>query len=248
MPAKTPMYLKTSTPKRGKKQRLRDVLSGDMISPPLGDFRHSAHIGRAGEGDMFGDISFLQGKYDLLPNINGRPTSKSTEKGLGGVYGYERPFNNGAAGYPTLLKNAVSLPVFSDTHEAQDQEQAPPKPPRLHLEEGPGQRSMSVSCTTECFHNHQERSSMAKLDKKVGSSVSLSAASRTSSECSVIGIGQLDRKRALIFNSEMSLNNGSPFPSDSYISGSESSLGLDLDLGPSILDDVLRIMDGYKLH
>ncbi|XP_051900207.1 cdc42 effector protein 2 [Pristis pectinata] len=245
MPAKTPMYLKTSTPKRGKKQRLRDVLSGDMISPPLGDFRHSAHIGRAGEGDMFGDISFLQGKYDLLPNINGRPTSKSTEKGLSDEYNYERAFNNGAGGYPTLLKNAVSLPVFSDVHESQDLEQAPPKPPRLHLDEGPGQRSMSVSCTAECFHSHQE---MSTFDKTVGSSVSLSAASHTSSECSVIDVGQLDGKRALIFNSEMSLSNGSPFPSDSYMSGSESSLGLDLDLGPSILDDVLRIMDGYKLH
>ncbi|XP_055519752.1 cdc42 effector protein 2 [Leucoraja erinacea] len=241
MPAKTPMYLKTSTPKRGKKQRLRDVLSGDMISPPLGDFRHSAHIGRAGEGDMFGDISFLQGKYDLLPSLNGRPASKSAEKG----YGYERPFNNGAGGHPTLLKNAISLPVFG---ESQDQEQAPPKPPRLHLEEGPGQRSMSVSCTAECFQNHQERPTMVMLDKKVGSSVSLSAASHTSSEISVIGIGQLDGKRAMIFNSEMSLNNVSPFPSNSYMSGSESSLGLDLDLGPSILDDVLRIMDGYKLH
>ncbi|XP_069764821.1 cdc42 effector protein 2 [Narcine bancroftii] len=240
MPAKTPMYLKTSTPKRGKKQRLRDVLSGDMISPPLGDFRHSAHIGRAGEGDMFGDISFLQGKYDLLPSHNGRPASQNADKELHRD-NYEQVFNNGAGGYLTLLKNAVSLPVFSDALESQ--EQAPPKPPRLHLEEGPGQRSMSVSCTTECFHSHQEMSTIAAFDKAVGSSVSLSVASQSSSECSVIGVGQLDGKRALIFNSETSLNNGSPFPS-----GLESSHGMDLDLGPSILDDVLRIMDGYKLH
>ncbi|XP_072885478.1 cdc42 effector protein 2 [Hemitrygon akajei] len=242
MPAKTPMYLKTSTPKRGKKPKLRDVLSGDMISPPLGDFRHSAHIGRGGEGDMFGDISFLQGKYDLLPHVNGRPTSKSTEQGLSDEYAYERAFNNGDGVYPTLLKNAVSLPVFSNVHESQEQEQAPPKPPRLHLEEGPAQRSMSVSCTAGCFQE------ISTFDKTAGSSVSLSATSHTSSECSVIGIGQVDGQRALIFNSEMSLDNGSPFPSDSYMSGSESSLGLDLDLGPSILDDVLRIMDGYKLH
>ncbi|XP_067831248.1 cdc42 effector protein 2 [Heptranchias perlo] len=248
MPAKTPMYLKTSTPKRGKKLRLRDVLSGDMISPPLGDFRHSAHIGRGGEGDTFGDISFLQGKYDLLPNLNRQPTSQSTEQGLHGEFNYGRAFKNGAGGYPTLLKNAVSLPVFSGMQESQDQEPAPPKPPRLHLEEGPGQRSMSVSCTAECFHSGEEMSTILTFSETVTSSVSLLAASNTSSECSVIGIGPLDEKRALIFNSEMSLNNENLFPSDSYLSGSESSLGLDLDLGPSILDDVLRIMDGYKFQ
>ncbi|XP_041035023.1 cdc42 effector protein 2 [Carcharodon carcharias] len=248
MPAKTPMYLKTSTPKRGKKLRLRDVLSSDMISPPLGDFRHSAHIGQGGEGDMFGDISFLQGNYDLLPNLNRRPTSQSTGQGLDGKRNYERAFNNGAGGYPTLLKNAVSLPAFSGAHKGQDQEQAPPKPPRLHLEEGTGQRSLSVSCSTECFHSTEEMFTIPTFSKTVGSSVSLLAESNTSSECSVIGIGQLDGKRALIFNSEMSLNNENLFPSDSYLSGSESSLGLDLDLGPSILDDVLRIMDGYKIQ
>ncbi|XP_020369926.1 cdc42 effector protein 2 [Rhincodon typus] len=246
MPAKTPMYLKTLTPKRGKKMRLRDVLSSDMISPPLGDFRHSAHIGKDGESDMFGDISFLQGKYDVLPNLNRRPTSQSTGQGLDGEYNYERGFNNGAGDYPTLLKNAVSLPAFDGAHKSQDQEQAPPKPPRLHLEEGTGQQSLSVSSTTECFHNAEEEFATPTFSK-TGSSVSLLTESNTSSECSVIGIEQLDEKRALIFNSEMSLNNETLFPSDSYLSGSESSLGLNLDLGPSILDDVLRIMDGYKI-
>uniref|UniRef100_UPI00398E5823 cdc42 effector protein 2 n=1 Tax=Pristiophorus japonicus TaxID=55135 RepID=UPI00398E5823 len=248
MPAKTPMYLKTSTPKRGKKLRLRDVLSGDMISPPLGDFRHSAHIGTGGEGDMFGDISFLQGKYDLLPNLSRRPTSQSTERGLDGGYSYQRPFSNGAGGYPTLLKNAVSLPAFGGVHDSQGQEQAPPKPPRLHLEEVAGQRPMSVSCTAECFHSRNDMSAIPAFGKTAGSSASLLAESNTSSECSVVGIGQVDGKRALIFSSDMSLNNESLFPSDSYLSGSESSLGLDLDLGPSILDDVLRIMDGYKMQ
>ncbi|GCB83243.1 cdc42 effector protein 2 [Scyliorhinus torazame] len=245
MPAKTPMYLKTSTPKRGKKLRLRDVLSSDMISPPLGDFRHSAHIGRGGEGDMFGDISFLQGKYDVLPNLD-RSTSQSTGQGLDDKCNYEGTFNSGTGGYPTLLKNAVSLPAFSGAQKSQEQEHAPPKPPRLHLEEGPGQRSLSVSCTTEWLHSSEEMFAIPTLSKAAGSSISLLAESNTSSECSVIGIGELDGKRASIFNSEMSLNNGSLFPSDAYLSRSESSLGLDLDLGPSILDDVLRIMDGYK--
>lgn len=32
-------------------------LTADMISPPLGDFRHTMHVGRG--GDVFGDTSFL---------------------------------------------------------------------------------------------------------------------------------------------------------------------------------------------
>lgn len=66
MPVKAPIYLKTPTDRRGRKLRLRDFLSGDMISPPLGDFRHSAHVGPRGLQDAFGDVSFLQGQTDML--------------------------------------------------------------------------------------------------------------------------------------------------------------------------------------
>lgn len=39
------------------KRRFKSDLSVDMISPPLGDFRHTMHVGRG--GDVFGDTSFL---------------------------------------------------------------------------------------------------------------------------------------------------------------------------------------------
>uniref|UniRef100_A0A8C0G3A8 CDC42 effector protein 1 n=1 Tax=Chelonoidis abingdonii TaxID=106734 RepID=A0A8C0G3A8_CHEAB len=39
------------------KRRLKSELTPDMISPPLGDFRHTMHVGRG--GDVFGDTSFL---------------------------------------------------------------------------------------------------------------------------------------------------------------------------------------------
>ncbi|XP_077469412.1 cdc42 effector protein 3 [Stigmatopora argus] len=104
MPAKAPIYLKPSNTKRGKKFRLRDILSPDMISPPLGDFRHTIHIGRGGERDAFGDMSFLQGKYELLP---GKPQ-----------YGIQSEFlranSTGDASFTEtpspVLKNAISLP------------------------------------------------------------------------------------------------------------------------------------------
>ncbi|XP_033015382.1 cdc42 effector protein 2-like [Lacerta agilis] len=216
MPAKTPIYLKTSTPKRGRKLRLRDVLSSDMISPPLGDFRHSAHIGRDGEGDMFGELSFLQGKYDLLPRL-GR---------CGG--------SPGDAGYPrTLLKSAVSLPAFSSG--AQDQ--APPKPPRLHLEEMPsggGQgRSMSVGCAEGCFHSCSAAEGLsfsataAPHYEPLASSVSFSGPP-PEGDCFVGGSQEC------------------PCGGAAALPRSDSLLRLDLDLGPSILDDVLRIMEEYQ--
>uniref|UniRef100_A0A8C3MSL1 Uncharacterized protein n=1 Tax=Geospiza parvula TaxID=87175 RepID=A0A8C3MSL1_GEOPR len=58
MSTKVPIYLKRGS-RKGKKEKLRDILSSDMISPPLGDFRHTIHVGSGGESDTFGDISFL---------------------------------------------------------------------------------------------------------------------------------------------------------------------------------------------
>ncbi|XP_072315940.1 uncharacterized protein [Eucyclogobius newberryi] len=116
MPAKTPIYLKTPTGRKGRKLRLRDVLSGDMISPPLGDVRHSAHVGLQGLGDMFGDVSFLQGNMDMLPPPNGH---RSCPQALHHHQG------------PQALWTTTSLPLLLA------QEEAPPKPPRLHLDTPP---------------------------------------------------------------------------------------------------------------
>ncbi|XP_062381653.1 cdc42 effector protein 1 [Sardina pilchardus] len=41
----------------GGKRKFKGELTADMISPPLGDFRHTMHVGRG--GDVFGDTSFL---------------------------------------------------------------------------------------------------------------------------------------------------------------------------------------------
>lgn len=109
MPAKTPIYLKSTNSKKGKKCRLRDILSPDMISPPLGDFRHTIHIGKGGECDAFGDMSFLQGKFELLPGKGGivRPQ-----------YGTQSVFTRANSASDAscvetpspVLKNAISLP------------------------------------------------------------------------------------------------------------------------------------------
>ncbi|XP_040261673.1 cdc42 effector protein 2-like [Bufo bufo] len=230
MPAKTPIYLKTSTPKRGKKPKLRDVLSREMISPPLGDFRHSAHIGLDGE-DMFGELSFLQGKYDLLPNLGRKLTLQGTDNSL------DPEFNDNDGSFRPFLKNAVSLPVFTGT---QSKERAPPKPPRLHLEEVPSQRSMSISYGEGCFRREEDMS-FSSISKEESSR--FLTASTSSSEGSIIGSGMFspgsgtDVSQSKIDNMDSQNQDNPP---------SEYLFGLELDLGPSILDDVLRIMDDYK--
>ncbi|XP_034040705.1 cdc42 effector protein 3 [Thalassophryne amazonica] len=108
MPAKAPIYLKPTNNKKGKKCRLRDILSPDMISPPLGDFRHTIHIGRGGQRDAFGDMSFLQGKYELLPGKAdvhsqlGIPTEFLRANSTSDASFVETP--------SPVLKNAISLP------------------------------------------------------------------------------------------------------------------------------------------
>ncbi|MEQ2306217.1 hypothetical protein AMECASPLE_005896 [Ameca splendens] len=282
MPAKTPIYLKTTTPKKGKKLKLRDVLSGDMISPPLGDVRHSAHVGPEGEGDMFGDVGFLQGKMDMLPSLskphNGHTRSHSVERHVDVDFtAKQEPHNYAYNGFHYqhsfngLLKNTVSMPVCI-AHE-----QAPPKPPRLHLDD-PTPPSVHPQQHPEPSHRrandsqHQPPSpglasepcrdisippTMRRLVPSSGSFSEVSSEDSMSETC-----GPPDVHRGLSLDSDAGLSNedlrsessDSPctafhpaaITASSGVPRSDSMARLDLDLGPSILEDVLSIMDRYK--
>lgn len=292
MPAKTPMYLKTTTPKKGKKLKLRGILSGDMISPPLGDVRHSAHVGPEGEGDMFGDVGFLQGKMNMLPSNtrtqNGRTQSVEgqTDDNFTTKQNSHNSYNGCHYQHPAsgLLKTTISMPVFI-AHE-----QAPPKPPRLHLgDPSPPQqnllqyrqateRSLQQSNGAEC----QQQPSVALFENGVvgglasepGRDIFLSPTvhklvpssgsfSEVSSEDSMYeACGPLDVHRGLSLDSDAGLSNEdlmsersespcTPFQpaivtASAGVPRSDSMAGLNLDLGPSILEDVLSIMDRYK--
>ncbi|XP_075401547.1 cdc42 effector protein 2 [Tenrec ecaudatus] len=199
MSTKVPIYLKRSG-RKGKKEKLRDLLSSDMISPPLGDFRHTIHIGSGGGGDMFGDISFLQGKFHLLPGTEGEGPEDSP---LELPFPFMRTATVCGQGLPDgsspLLKNAISLPVIAGPQALTlPLAQAPPKPPRLHLEtpqpSPPEAEGVDLWRTPEASHAHN----------------------------------------GLTPTSEAS---------EPFLSQASSLLSLHVDLGPSILDDVLQVMD-----
>uniref|UniRef100_A0A8B9RAP6 CDC42 effector protein (Rho GTPase binding) 2 n=1 Tax=Astyanax mexicanus TaxID=7994 RepID=A0A8B9RAP6_ASTMX len=204
MSAKAPIYLKRRS-RKGKKEKLRDLLSSDMISPPLGDFRHTIHIGSGGGADdLFGDLSFLQGKFHLLPG----------QQAHQGPFQFNRTASV-STGHPPasesspLLKNALSLPVIGGVQALTLPAQTPsttavtslsppPKPPRLHLE--------SPHTSRPATPNPKPRSDM-KDEGKRGR-----------------GEGEDEDERP-------------------YLTHAGSLLSLHLDLGPSILEEVLQIMD-----
>ncbi|XP_035529960.1 cdc42 effector protein 3 [Morone saxatilis] len=206
MPLRTSLYRKPSSGRwSSRNSKRREVLSVNMISLPLADFRHISHIGNDADTDSFGDLSFLKMDHGLLLQ------SSQSEQNL-------------------FL--ACS---------------APPKPPRLNLDEADGSES------PDWHRNHQHSvsqkrkkcSSMPLLDSEEGDIEmekedgcqrgNIVASSQTHRP----GWGSLSSDKDGDSGDTCDKSAGQPKDEDSGFSFS-------LDLGPSILDDVLQVMD--KLH
>ncbi|NXS55699.1 BORG1 protein, partial [Brachypteracias leptosomus] len=219
MSTKVPIYLKRGS-RKGKKEKLRDILSSDMISPPLGDFRHTIHIGSGGHGDTFGDISFLQGKFHLLPRARGQESPEEAPfefSRTATVSGREQP--PGASSCSPLLKNAISLPLIGGPQALTlPPAQAPPKPPRLHLDEK----------VPRGWGGEEEE------DGEGGSTEATTPAKgppTSSSPLTPPTNGLAEEK-------------GGAEPT--FLSHAGSLLSLHVDLGPSILEDVLQVMEKHQ--
>ncbi|XP_030066187.1 cdc42 effector protein 1 [Microcaecilia unicolor] len=102
------------------KRRLRSELTLDMIGPPMGDFRHTMHVGRG--GDVFGDTSFLSnhggtpesGKHNFflrtLRQVRKSPLRSQQSR-------EEAP----PPAVSPIIKNAISLPQLNKpTKEANE--------------------------------------------------------------------------------------------------------------------------------
>uniref|UniRef100_A0A8C7EC62 CDC42 effector protein 3 n=1 Tax=Nothoprocta perdicaria TaxID=30464 RepID=A0A8C7EC62_NOTPE len=202
MPAKTPIYLKAANNKKGKKFKLRDILSPDMISPPLGDFRHTIHIGKEGQHDVFGDISFLQGNYELLPGNEGE-TRISQSDGHSEFLRANSTSESMFTETPSpVLKNAISLPAIGGS-QALMLPLLPCRNPRL-------------SCEPVMEEKLPEKSKQLEDGE--------------------------------IYRADIWEQNGSSshLTNESLSDLTGSLLSLQLDLGPSLLDEVLNVMDKNK--
>ncbi|XP_054454838.1 cdc42 effector protein 4 [Anoplopoma fimbria] len=109
------------------KRRSRADLTAEMISAPLGDFRHTMHVGRG--GDAFGDTSFLStrsgepprepetkqsspGPKPGLLSRTFRSSKRSQSVNRGDKYEYNTTGPSG--GSSTFVKNAISLPYLNE--------------------------------------------------------------------------------------------------------------------------------------
>uniref|UniRef100_A0A8C9X727 CDC42 effector protein (Rho GTPase binding) 1a n=1 Tax=Sander lucioperca TaxID=283035 RepID=A0A8C9X727_SANLU len=84
------------------KRRFKGDLTLDMISPPLGDFRHTMHVGRG--GDVFGDTSFLSNHGGTANGNNWETDSISSPDNKIGDLSPPPPVVS------PIIKNAISLP------------------------------------------------------------------------------------------------------------------------------------------
>ncbi|XP_047428478.1 cdc42 effector protein 4a [Mugil cephalus] len=107
------------------KRRSRMDLTREMISAPLGDFRHTMHVGRS--GDAFGDTSFLSTRSgEPPPETTSFPRSPRpgllsrtfrSSKRSQSVTRMDQQRDNHLAvpgESPTYVKNAMSLPFLND--------------------------------------------------------------------------------------------------------------------------------------
>lgn len=182
-------------------------LTADMISPPLGDFRHTMHVGRG--GDVFGDTSFLSNHGGSSGSTHRSPRSFLAKKlqQVRRVGAPPRRMASPPAPSPAppavspIIKNAISLPQLNQA--AYDSlvvgkltfDRSPASSTDGHSSYGPD----SGFCTI---------SRLPRPEKP------------------------RDREREGAFPSEPELRR-----SDSLL-----SFRLDLDLGPSLLSELLGVM------
>ncbi|XP_072889802.1 cdc42 effector protein 4-like [Hemitrygon akajei] len=112
--AKLPVF-KNLVPGSHSKRRLKPDLTTDMISPPLGDFRHTMHVGRG--GDVFGDTSFLSdhGGEKTREGAKSNPLMRALRNVRKSPM---RNTNREVSPPPVvspIIKNAVSLPHLLET-------------------------------------------------------------------------------------------------------------------------------------
>ncbi|XP_051959361.1 cdc42 effector protein 4-like [Xyrauchen texanus] len=196
------------------KRRSRVDLTAEMISAPLGDFRHTMHVGRG--GDAFGDTSFLStrsGEPPREPEVQQHSPKQSllsrtfrSSKRSQSV-NRDKPDNAKMVppvGSPSYVKNAISLPYLNDDDVGQGQIHFPKSvssSPLKNFSEADGKPLNGAAAPT---------ASDLELDER--------------------NFGELTDLR----------------PSVPYIGGmkhAESVMSFHVDLGPSMLGDILSVMD-----
>ncbi|NXC90421.1 BORG4 protein, partial [Cercotrichas coryphoeus] len=199
------------------KRRSRADLTAEMISAPLGDFRHTMHVGRA--GDAFGDTSFLTSKAgEPVPEVGEEPGAskpgllsrrfRSSKRSQSVTRGDRRDMLGSLRDSALFVKNAVSLPQLNEKDVDRSAGQLP--------------KSLSSSPVKKL----PEEMSPEEQQRPNGA-----AAGPLSPGLDERDFGDITELPVLVAKGGAGLKHA------------ESIMSFHIDLGPSMLGDVLSIMD-----
>lgn len=199
------------------KRRSRADLTAEMISAPLGDFRHTMHVGRA--GDAFGDTSFLTSKAgEPVPEVGEEPGAskpsllsrrfRSSKRSQSVTRGDRRDMLGSLRDSALFVKNAVSLPQLNEKDVDRSAGQLP--------------KSLSSSPVKKL----PEEMSPEEQQRPNGA-----AAGPPSPGLDERDFGDITDLPVVVAKSGVGLKHA------------ESIMSFHIDLGPSMLGDVLSIMD-----
>ncbi|XP_036195243.1 cdc42 effector protein 4 [Myotis myotis] len=212
------------------KRRSRADLTAEMISAPLGDFRHTMHVGRA--GDAFGDTSFLNSKAGELEgeSLDEQASTSSSKRGL-----LSRKFRGSKRSQSVtrgdreqrdmlgslrdsalFVKNAMSLPQLNEKEAA---------------ERGAGKLPKSLSSSPVKQANGGEGDPEAACVEEVPR--------RRNGATSPHSLDPLLDERAFGDLTDLPVMPKAGFG----LKHAESIMSFHIDLGPSMLGDVLSIMN-----
>ncbi|XP_021241303.1 cdc42 effector protein 1 [Numida meleagris] len=182
------------------KRRLKSELTPDMISPPLGDFRHTMHVGRG--GDVFGDTSFLSNhggaepaKADNFFARTLRHVRRTPQRRRGS--GSQAGASPEPPAISPIIKNAVSLPQLNEA-----------------AYDGDGGLTSKYS-----FKSASNRFSKAHQTYGLESGF-----------CTIPRVPRLEKAPE------------STLPGEEELARSDSLLSFRLDLGPSLMSELLQVM------
>ncbi|KAG7507095.1 hypothetical protein JOB18_024103 [Solea senegalensis] len=229
------------------KRRFKSDLTVEMISPPLGDFRHTMHVGRG--GDVFGDTSFLS-NHGGTANGNNRDTESITspDNKIGAFFSRTlRQIRRGSDNHPRggpkdlspppppvspIIKNAISLP-------------------RLDVDMSNGSPTAKVLFPSSRSTPEEKKSSYG-LESGFVTLPRLSRSERQQPSISLptsnIHRGSLTDPTDAILSSCYTAVASDSKPSTAYSDSlpSLTSLGtFTFDLGPSLMSEVFGLIDGH---
>ncbi|KAM4633905.1 cdc42 effector protein 3-like [Polymixia lowei] len=204
MPLRSAGYFKSATMRWSRKSKRSDLLSVNMISLPLGDFKHLSHIGLDARSDAFGDLSAFQRGGSLILH------SSQSHQDL----------------FLTRTPNITP----------------PPKPPRLLSPEEMEAQAIKKPRMLPLTARHKKCHSLPLLD-----SLEVVEQEKIPPREEEVQKEVREKKAGLTMRTEVSELGEAPNPTIEPVGQTEVEeepcFVLNLDLGPSLLEEVLQVMD-----